>query len=231
MSYQYPERKSQPGSAERNAQPIVAIVAPMLQKLAAARRREDAAASPDTGKSNALPPVHVLEVGSGEGVQLAALAQSLARMPVLFQPTEVDAASCHDVDTHCGDLSNVARCATLDIQESSHWQSLHDQTSLSPSPSSAAERQLCCAPYDAVLVLNIVHIVPWETVQALFAGVSAVQSNSVLRREAGIVLLYGAFREHGSSTGEGNEKVRTRRAAGEREQGSTCSAIMSGTQC
>jgi hypothetical protein len=78
----------------------------------------------------------------------------------------------------------------LDIDAKDDWdamQEVHGQT------------------FEVVLAFNVVHIVPWSTVETLFRAVKP--GNGVLSGETGRLVLYGAFNERGRFTSEGNEKV------------------------
>jgi hypothetical protein len=54
--------------------------------------------------------------------------------------------------------------------------------------------------FDALICINMIHISPWETTPALFAGASRH-----LRAGDGMVVLYGPFREAGKHTAPSNE--------------------------
>ena len=54
--------------------------------------------------------------------------------------------------------------------------------------------------YDAIYSANTAHIMPWNAVQALFAGVGPVLS------KGGIFILYGPFNYNGTFTSESNRK-------------------------
>lgn len=58
-----------------------------------------------------------------------------------------------------------------------------------------------------VLVVNVLHIVPWKDVEALWIQVGQFDKGTR-------VCVYGAFDEAGKRTSEGNEKVRVRQVAG-----------------
>jgi hypothetical protein len=54
--------------------------------------------------------------------------------------------------------------------------------------------QLCAAPFDACVCINMLHISAWEITEALFAGLS---SSSMLR-EGAPVCVYGPFARDGA---------------------------------
>ncbi|HMA12731.1 MAG TPA: DUF938 domain-containing protein, partial [Steroidobacteraceae bacterium] len=56
-------------------------------------------------------------------------------------------------------------------------------------------------PFDAVVCINMIHISPWETTPALFAG-----AQRLTRPGNGLLILYGPFREGGRHTAPSNEE-------------------------
>lgn len=181
MAYLFPERKSQPGSAERNSQPIALAVSSILAELTSGR----------SGQHTAL---NVLEIGSGQGIQLSALAAESARQSsvlgkqvAVYQPTEADEASLAEIQARCMLLDNVLPPQCLEIENQAHWQNVQAKSA---------------SPFDVVLVFNVIHIVPWPTVEALFAQLDS--KRGILKDKTGIAAFYGAFHEDGKCTSEGN---------------------------
>lgn len=181
VRYAFPKRKSQPGSAQRNSIAIRDELAPLLEHWT----------DSDDGR-----PFHLLELASGQGEQIAALASRLAlsSKQFNFHPTEADEASCREVDQRCEGLTVVVGCKKLDIDVESDWQSLR-----------ISLQGVLGAPFDAVLVCNVVHIVPWATVETLFRHINP--DAGLVRRNGGRVIVYGAFNEHGRYTSNGNQNV------------------------
>lgn len=181
-AYKFPERRSQFGSAERNSKPIADTLCPLLADWHNALERE----------------TKILEIGSGEGEQLAAIIKGLQQNThhshkITLQPTEADFQGCKDVDKKCHDLNNenvgINACHCLDIDREEDWELLKDDKG-----------------FDVILLFNIVHIIPFITVQNLFKHFD--KQSSVLNPTQGRIVLYGAFDEEGKSRSEGNEKVR-----------------------
>lgn len=68
-------------------------------------------------------------------------------------------------------------------------------------------------PYDAAYSANTAHIMPWETVCAMFEGVSGCLA------PGGVFCLYGPFNVEGAYTSEGNEDFDRRLRAQEQGRG------------
>lgn len=119
----------------------------------------------------------VLEIASGTGQHAAWFA---ARFPdMAWQPTDMGK-----------DLSQIA----LRRQEAALPNLLPPlQLDVLREPWPLA------GPFDAVVCINMIHISPWETTPALFAGAARVLG------DAGTVVLYGPFREGGLHTAPSNE--------------------------
>ncbi|PWN36400.1 uncharacterized protein FA14DRAFT_161130 [Meira miltonrushii] len=179
-AYKFPERRSQSGSAERNSKPIADTLCPLLSKWFSTIQRD----------------ARLLEIGSGEGEQLAAIVKGLQQKndhshKITIQPTEADPQGCEDVDKRCNDLNSehicINACHCLDIDREEDW------------------KLLAGDGFDVVMLFNIVHIIPFLTVQNLFKHFGN-QSPSVLNPTQGRIILYGAFDEEGKTRSEGNEK-------------------------
>ena len=184
--YLHPDRKSQPGSASRNAEPIQEAVIPILEK-----------ACDDTHDRH----LHVFEVGSGEGIQLATIAScaltNKSLRNVVFQPSETDPKGCKEVNETCHGLSNVFPCQQLHLDEgmSDVFNSACDVQEL---PNTRA--------IDVILAFNVIHIVPWQSVKALFSALDGHRYTFQSGRNVRLV-FYGAFHEDGCCTSPGNKEV------------------------
>ncbi len=122
----------------------------------------------------------VLEIASGTGQHVLHFAAGLPSLD--WQPTDFEARDCAVVAARreLAGLNNVAGPVQLDVLQS-QWPVDTD--------------------FDAVVCINMIHISPWETTPALFAG-----ATRHLRPEgSGLVVLYGPFREGGRHTAPSNE--------------------------
>ncbi|MEE4173605.1 MAG: DUF938 domain-containing protein [Xanthomonadales bacterium] len=122
-------------------------------------------------------PMQVLEVGSGTGQHATAFVRALPGLR--WQPTErpdalegLRARVAHD------GVDGVSAPRSLDV-ETGPWPA---------------------GPFDAAFTANTCHIMGWEAVQAMFAGVSRVL------RPGGPFLVYGPFFEAGVTPAEGNRR-------------------------
>jgi len=121
----------------------------------------------------------VLEIASGSGQHVVHFAAQLTRshwQPTDCTPTDLAAISARSA---AASLANIAAPVLLDVLET-HW-------------------HLPC-DFDAVVCINMIHISPWETTPALFAGAARH-----LHPNQGMVVLYGPYREGGQHTAPSNE--------------------------
>lgn len=162
----YPDRQSLPGSAERNA--------PLL--------REHLARSLSSLPDGSI----VLEIASGHGHLIAALAEAFPRLH--FQPTEADSALTSQIAERVRRLDNISAPHVLEFDDGQAWQRL--QSATQPPPS-------------LVLIINVLHIVPWQTVQDVWTQLANLMPAS----QQGKVSIYGAFDEDGKCTSDGNARV------------------------
>jgi SAM-dependent methyltransferase len=127
---------------------------------------------PATGKA--------LEIASGTGQHIVHFAA--ATPGVRWQPTDRDSTDFHSITARsaAAAVANVAAPIRVDVLEN-------------PWP--------LAGDFDALLCINMIHISPWETTPALFAGAARH-----LRADAGIVVLYGPYREGGQHTVPSNEE-------------------------
>jgi cyclopropane fatty-acyl-phospholipid synthase-like methyltransferase len=121
--------------------------------------------------------VSVLEIGSGTGQHAVYFA---AQMPHLVWHTS-DCGQYHaGINLWLDDagLQNVQRPVELDVSRSI-WPRIH---------------------FDAVFSANTAHIMHWQEVESLFAGVGTILN------KGGAFLLYGPFNYAGGYTSASNEK-------------------------
>ena len=122
----------------------------------------------------------VLEIASGTGQHVVHFA---AQLPgIIWQPTECSAAGLEylEVVRLLAGLPNIAAPHPLDVLQAD-WHLPRD--------------------FDALVCINMIHISPWETTAALFAG--AARHLSIAG--PGLLVLYGPFRESGQHTAPSNE--------------------------
>jgi SAM-dependent methyltransferase len=124
-----------------------------------------------------LPPsVWVLEIASGTGEHAVWFSRALPALT--WQPTDQDEAAL---------LSIAAWRDTAGLPNL-----------LPPLHLDAAAATWPVAQADAVVAINLVHIVPWAITQGLIAGAARVLT------PGGLLFLYGPFREKGVHTAAGN---------------------------
>jgi len=137
---------------------------------------------PIAGQLLALLPAgaKVLEIAAGSGQHTAYFAQAMPG--VHWHPTEQlesGLASIRALQAATG-LANFGSPRRLNVLDAD-WQQACD--------------------YDAVLCINMIHISPWETTPALFAGAA----RHLKRDSSSLVVLYGPYREGGRHTAASNE--------------------------
>jgi SAM-dependent methyltransferase len=129
--------------------------------------------------SRLLPPAaRVLEIASGTGQHAAHCAA--AQPGWQWQPSEREAAALPAIAQRCAGLHNVAAPLQLDV--------------LAPAWPAA----LSCQGFDAVVVMNLLHIAPWPVCAALMQGAARHLAPS------GRLLVYGPFVVDGQPTAPSN---------------------------
>ncbi len=115
---------------------------------------------------------NVLEIAAGTGQHVCFFAAALPN--IRWQPTEPDAASREAISTRVrvSGLTNVEEPLALDVHE----------------PRWPVEAQ-----YDAVLCINMIHISPWTSTNALCLGAARHL------RTGGKLVLYGPYLEGGTA--------------------------------
>ena len=157
--------------------------APEISTSAAAERNKQ----PILEELQRLLPAQgkVLEIASGTGQHVAHFAAGLP--DIHWQPSDRPHGDREPGDfpaimarRNAAGLGNVADPVVLDVLQ---------------TPWSVD------ADFDAVLCINMIHISPWETTPALFAGAT----RHLHAEGSGLVLLYGPFKEGGTHTAPSNE--------------------------
>lgn len=123
----------------------------------------------------------ILEIASGTGQHVVHFARELPNL--FWQPTDPDEASRATIVARlrAANLDNVKEPMALDVL-STHW-----PVNLS----------------DAILCINMIHISPWAATEALFLKAKHVLSS------AGVLYLYGPYRQSGRHTEASNESFDT----------------------
>jgi hypothetical protein len=118
----------------------------------------------------------VLEVGSGTGQHAVHFARVMPHL--IWQPTEQDEDCLRSISawTAVEPLANVRQPLYLDVTET-RW------------PIAVA---------DAIICINMIHVSPWSTTQALLRGAQHILP------PAGFLCLYGPFRVAGKHTAASN---------------------------
>jgi SAM-dependent methyltransferase len=122
----------------------------------------------------------VLEIASGTGQHVVHFAAALPGL--VFQPTDPDGASLGSIAARRAQsgLANIEPPRQLDVLDAD-WE--------------------LAEPFDAVVCINMIHISPPETTPALLDGAARVLRPG----GAGLLVLYGPFREGGVHTAPSNE--------------------------
>jgi cyclopropane fatty-acyl-phospholipid synthase-like methyltransferase len=125
------------------------------------------------------PGNRVLEIASGTGQHVAHFGEAFPL--VQWQPTDATDADFHSITNHCNaaSLTNVASPVVLNVM-STNWSVARD--------------------FHVVVCINMIHISPWETTAALFAGAG----RHLVGAGVGHVVLYGPYREGGEHTAASN---------------------------
>jgi cyclopropane fatty-acyl-phospholipid synthase-like methyltransferase len=114
----------------------------------------------------------VLEIAAGSGQHVCYFAAALPK--IRWQPTEPDAAHREAIATRIREsgLANVAEPLALDVHE---------------------PRWPVAAVYDAVLCINMIHISPWSSTNALCIGAARHLPTG------GKLVMYGPYLESGTA--------------------------------
>lgn len=118
----------------------------------------------------------VLEIASGSGEHAVYFAQALPAL--VWQPTEQDPLALRSIAAR----ASMARLPNL----------------ASPLPLDVASKAWPVGRAAAVVAINMIHISPWGTTEALMAGARQVLE------PGGILYLYGPFMDGGAHTAPSN---------------------------
>ena len=126
----------------------------------------------------------VLEIAAGSGQHAAYFAPRLA--PRLWLPTDVGAANLASISEWCAEVDGDGLLPTqhLDVLDAV-W---------------AVEQQALPEVVSAIVNINMLHIAPWACCHGLFAGAKRILG------DAGVVLIYGPFKQQGQHTSVSNEQ-------------------------
>ncbi|MEM9304862.1 MAG: DUF938 domain-containing protein [Pseudomonadota bacterium] len=130
----------------------------------------------DALRDVAAPGDRVVEIGSGTGQHAVHLAPALE---AVWQPTELP-GQLESIEAWRAMAGTAAVLPALELDVTGGWPE---------------------GPYDGAFSANTAHIMPWESVLAMLAGVARV-----LRRQ-GWFALYGPFNEDGAFTSDGNARL------------------------
>jgi hypothetical protein len=137
-----------------------------------------------------LPPAGlVLEVASGTGQHAIFFSEHLPALQ--WQPTDASSEALRSIGTWVDETARANLLAPLELDVRS-----------SPWPLTNA---------DALLCINMIHISPWETTEALFHGASKLLTGGCP------LITYGPYRFHGEHTAPSNaafdQSLRSRNAS------------------
>ncbi|HVE50662.1 MAG TPA: DUF938 domain-containing protein, partial [Casimicrobiaceae bacterium] len=120
----------------------------------------------------------VLEIASGTGQHVIHFARALTGLT--WQPSDPDAERRRLIERRLSEERLANTNPPLDLDVSSH-----------PWPLQRA---------DAVVCINMIHVAPWPSTQALFDG-----ARSLLAPDQ-VLFLYGPYRRFGQHTAESNAR-------------------------
>jgi hypothetical protein len=118
----------------------------------------------------------VLEIASGSGEHVIYFAAALPHLT--WHPTDRDPAALRSITAH---------------RESARLPNVHPPLQLDASASAWPVTHA-----DAVLVINMVHISPWQATEGLMAGAGRVLP------PCGVLYLYGPYKDNGAHTAPSN---------------------------
>ncbi|PWN53673.1 hypothetical protein IE53DRAFT_125566 [Violaceomyces palustris] len=186
------------GSAERNSGPIAEAITPYLSQLASSR----------SSRAGARKPL-VLEIASGFGQQISKIAE---RNPeVELQPTEADDYLAEKIDEQCSSLKNVRPAKLLEATSQGYWSAAIQDAAFAIDKASSDPSSKDV--FDAILICNLTHVSPFDVTEAIFAQldprishITMLGESRMLNQKDGFVAIYGAFKQKGSFTSEGDKK-------------------------
>lgn len=121
-----------------------------------------------------------LEIASGTGQHVVALAQALPKLN--WQPTDVASERRESIDAYASDVqaSNIAKAVHLDAS-APDWSATHH-------------------PKDLIMLSNLLHLISEVAVQTLINEAAKALADD------GTLILYGPFRRNGKLTSEGDAR-------------------------
>ena len=182
--FKYPNRQTLPASHARTVPVIIQGLRPLLVELL-------------TGDGS----VRLLEIAAGYGLVSLGMAEEVEEVQRSGSSSRDVSMWATEADDHL--VSKIGenfeqrqqqrdsprmKALRLEIDERSDWDHLQAQE----QPVSGL---------DLTLIVNLLHIVPWSTVETLFDRLTSVVATG------GWVVVYGAFNENGQVTSDGNAKV------------------------
>jgi cyclopropane fatty-acyl-phospholipid synthase-like methyltransferase len=126
-----------------------------------------------------LPPAaRVLELASGTGEHAVFFAKALPGVSWQTSDPDLGAHASIAAWIEAEGVANVAAPRAIDV---------------------AAEAWGVDGPYDALVVINMIHISPWEATLGLMAGAGRLLCSG------GLLITYGAYKRGGAHTAPSNE--------------------------
>jgi SAM-dependent methyltransferase len=131
-------------------------------------------------RKQSLEECDVLEIASGTGQHAAFLSQQLQVKS--WTPTDFDERCRRSTLAWTADLKNVNEALLLDVTNDCEAWPVADQQ------------------FDVIYNANMIHISPWNCTLGILSG-----AGKLLKKDSGVLLLYGPFKVDGSFGAESNE--------------------------
>ena len=120
-----------------------------------------------------------LEIGSGTGEHAVCFAKALPKLVWLPSDPDLDSRASREAWIVTEKLANMLAPVAIDVRRKT-W-GVED-----------------CAPVDAMISINMIHIAPWAAAMGLLAGAER------LLRPDGVLFFYGPFMRRGVHTAASN---------------------------
>lgn len=120
-----------------------------------------------------------LEIGSGTGEHAVCFAKALPKLVWLPSDPDLDSRASIEAWIVTEKLANMLAPVAIDVRRKT-W-GVED-----------------CAPFDAMISINMIHIAPWAAAMGLLAGAER------LLRPDGVLFFYGPFMRRGVHTAPSN---------------------------
>jgi SAM-dependent methyltransferase len=124
----------------------------------------------------------VLEIGSGTGEHIAHLALEFPGLT--WVPSDIYPAHHASISAWGAHLKAANLAQPIHLDGAADW--------------AASDAVQALGPLTAVFCCNVLHIAPWSVAEGVVRGAARKLA------PGGVLILYGAFREGGRHTGEGN---------------------------